>query len=139
MMGTFHTIMTFLAVVAARFKDAGLRDIVVQSGLVAEVSLNTMFTRSRAYKRAARVYKILYEAFSRMLFEKFEENYPETSTRMQNYLETMDKPTDFNNFVSSKELQDYSTNLITYKAKILVKLSGYVRYLLEYAICSTSW
>ena len=31
MMGTFHIILTFLAVIASRFKDAGLRDILIQS------------------------------------------------------------------------------------------------------------
>ena len=66
MMGTFHIILTFLAVIAARFKDAGLRDIVIQSMVVAEGSVDTMFTGTRAYKRAVRVYKILYETFSRI-------------------------------------------------------------------------
>ena len=44
MMGTFHIILTFLAVIAARFKDAGLRDVVIQSIVVAEGSVDTMFT-----------------------------------------------------------------------------------------------
>ena len=30
-MGAFHIILTFLAVIAARFKDAGLRDIIAKS------------------------------------------------------------------------------------------------------------
>ena len=76
MMGTFHIIMTLLAVMAVRFKDAGLKDLVIQSVLVAEGSVDTMFSGSRAYKRAVRAYKILYESFSRLLLEKFKKEYP---------------------------------------------------------------
>ena len=50
MMGTFHIIMTLLAVMAVRFKDAGLKDLVIQSVLVAEGSVDTLFSGSRAYK-----------------------------------------------------------------------------------------
>ena len=63
MMGTFHVIPTFLAVIAARLKDAGIGNIAVQSLIVAEGSVDTMFSGSRCYNRAVRVYKILYEAF----------------------------------------------------------------------------
>ena len=41
MMGTFHVIPTFLAVIAARLKDAGIGDIAVQSLIVAEGSVDT--------------------------------------------------------------------------------------------------
>ena len=63
MMDTFHVIFSFLAVIATRFKDAGVRDVVVQSIIVAGGSINTMFGGSRSYKRAIRTYKTLYEAF----------------------------------------------------------------------------
>ena len=62
-MDTFHVILTFLALITTPFKYAGLRDIVVQSTIVAEGSVDTMFGGSRAYNRAIRTYKILYEAF----------------------------------------------------------------------------
>ena len=63
MMYTFHVILSFLAVIATRFKDAGLHDVVVQSTIAAEGSISTVFGGSRAYNRAIRTYKILYEAF----------------------------------------------------------------------------
>ena len=118
MMGTFHIILTFLAVIAARFKDAGLRDVVIQSMVVAEGSVDTMFTGTRAYKRAVRVYKILYETFSRILLEKFERAYPAQSEAMQNLLENVDDSSDFNRLASSEELQDYCTELINLKDKL---------------------
>ena len=56
MMETFHIILTFLAVIYSRFKDVGLRDILIKSSVVAERSVDTMFTGSRPYKRAIRTY-----------------------------------------------------------------------------------
>ena len=41
MMGTFHVTLTFLVVIATRFKDAGLRDILVLSTVI-EGSVDTM-------------------------------------------------------------------------------------------------
>ena len=64
-------ILTFLAVIASRFKDAGLPDVLIQNSIVAEGSVDTMFSDSRAYKRAIRIYKILYESFSGILFDDF--------------------------------------------------------------------
>ena len=59
MMGTFHIILIFLSVISSRFKDAGLRIIPIQSSVVPEGSVDTMFTGSRAYKRAICTCKIL--------------------------------------------------------------------------------
>ena len=114
MMGTFHIIMTFLAVLAIRFKDAGLKDLVIQSVLVAEGSVDTMFSGSRAYKRAVRAYKILYEAFSRLLLEKFKKEHPKTVKALYDSIgtETIENYTDV---VSSKEMQEYSNKLVSFK------------------------
>ena len=74
MKGTFHIILTFLAVIAAWFKDAGLWDIVAEgSNIVAEGSVDVMFIVSRGYKRAIWVYKITYKAFSKILLKNFED------------------------------------------------------------------
>ena len=72
MMGAFHIILTFMAVLAARYKDAGLKDIVVQSMIVAEGSVDSMFSGTRSYNRAVRIYKIVYEAFLRIFQNEFE-------------------------------------------------------------------
>ena len=59
MIGTFHITLTFLVVISLRFNNASLRDILTQSSVVAEGSVDTMFTGSQTYKRATRTYKIL--------------------------------------------------------------------------------
>ena len=38
-MGTFNTICTFLAVIGKRFGEAGLRDLAVESGVIADGSI----------------------------------------------------------------------------------------------------
>ena len=119
MMGTFHIIMTLLAVMAVRFKDAGLKDLVIQSFLVAEGSVDTMFSGSRAYKRAVRAYKILYDSFSSLLLEKFKKEYPETVKDLYDSIGT-ENIDDFN-IVSSKEMQEYSNKLVTFKEKLADK------------------
>ena len=118
MMGTFHIILTFIAVIAIRFKYAGLQDVVIQSMIVAEGSTDTMFTGTRAYKRAVRVYKILYEALSRLLLQKFDKVYTITSGALLKILENADDLSDFDPLVSSKELQNYCTDLLTFKDKL---------------------
>ena len=105
MIGTFHTILTFLAVIATQFKDAGLQDIVIQSNIIAEGSMDTMFSGARAYKRAIRVYKIIYKAFSRILLKDFEEDaHSDTASTIQRYLEDVNEDFDFNFMSKSDEM-----------------------------------
>ena len=66
MMGTFHFILTFMPVLVVRFKDARLKDIVVQCMIAAEGSIGSIFSGTRSYNWAVRIYKILYEAFLRI-------------------------------------------------------------------------
>ena len=40
--GDFHTVMNFLSIIGKHFQDAGLRNITVDSGLVAERSVGLM-------------------------------------------------------------------------------------------------
>ena len=69
-MGTFHTICNALAVLGKRFQDAGLRDLCIESGIVAEGSV-TGVMEGRMYNRAVRVHKIVYEALMRLLWNEF--------------------------------------------------------------------
>ena len=117
MMGTFHVILNYLAVIAARFKDAGVRDIVVQSMIVAEGSVDTMFHGSRAYNRAVRSYKIFYEAFYKIILDDFELEFPLENNKMKQTLQNIDDDfvSSFGTLLSSQELQSYCTKLITFK------------------------
>lgn len=69
---TFHVILMFLAVFAPSLKRYDLHNIIVQSFIVAECSTDTIFASSHAYKSAAQVHKILYEAFPGILLDDIE-------------------------------------------------------------------
>ena len=54
----FHTICTFLSVIGKRFQDAGLRDVIIESGVISEGSVFGV----RTYNHAIRFHKLIYEA-----------------------------------------------------------------------------
>ena len=53
--GSFHTICAFLAAIGKRFGDAGLADVLVESGIVASGS---GVIEGRHYNRAVRTHKV---------------------------------------------------------------------------------
>lgn len=79
-LGTFHTVCNILAILGARFQDAGLRDLCIETNLTAEGSLASVFS-GKMYNRAVYVHKSVYEAFMRLAWEAFipwvEKNKPE--------------------------------------------------------------
>ena len=70
-LGAFHTTCIFIAVIGKCFGDAGLRDIIVESNLLGESSVDQML-KGKHYNNAVRVLKYIYEAIKRLLIENFE-------------------------------------------------------------------
>ena len=66
MMGMFHLLMMYMSILSKRFADAGLRDALIQSSIVAEGSVDTAL-RGKQYNGGVRLYKIFYEVLIRML------------------------------------------------------------------------
>lgn len=62
--------MSYLACIGLRYKDAGLADIVVESGLVASGSLNGVMN-GHHYNRSVRTHKLASEALQRLRFQQF--------------------------------------------------------------------
>ena len=69
-LGVFHTICTLLSTIGKRFQDAGLRDLCIESGVIAECSIAGVMG-GRRYNRAVRLHKLVYEAFTRMAWKGF--------------------------------------------------------------------
>ena len=69
-LGDFHTICTLLGVIGKRFQDAGLRDLCVGSGVIAEGSIAGVMD-GRMYNRAVRLHKLVYEALMRLIWKGF--------------------------------------------------------------------
>ena len=61
----------FMAVIYKGFKDAGLRDLVIQSDLLAEGSVDQAFS-GKMYSRGFRVYKLTYEVLFSLFLDAME-------------------------------------------------------------------
>ncbi len=61
-LGVFHSKCKLLSIIGKRFQDAGLRDLRVKAGIVADGSV-TGVIKGWKYNRAVRVHKLLFEAF----------------------------------------------------------------------------
>ena len=55
--GSFHTICAFLAAIGKRFGDAGLADVLVESGIEGSGSVAGV-VEGRQYNRAVRTHKV---------------------------------------------------------------------------------
>ncbi|CAB4021754.1 Hypothetical predicted protein, partial [Paramuricea clavata] len=72
-LGGFHTMCIFIAVIGKRFGDAGLRDIVIESNLLGESSVEQML-KGKHYNNAMRIPKYLYNAIKRHLIDSYEQS-----------------------------------------------------------------
>jgi len=57
-MGSFHIMCVFLSVIGKRFRDSGLRDLLLESALVGSGSLNGVL-EGKHYNRALRTHKVI--------------------------------------------------------------------------------
>ena len=69
-MGDFHTVMNFLSIIGKRFQDAGLWEVIVESGVIAEGSVQAVVEGCQ-YNRAVRLHKLVYEALLRLAWKEF--------------------------------------------------------------------
>ena len=58
-----------MAILNKRFGDAGLKDVLIQSSVVAERSVDAAL-RGKQYNRGIRLYKIFYEALQRLVIQR---------------------------------------------------------------------
>ena len=88
-MGVFHTICNLLSIIGKRFGSAGLRDLAVESGIIAEGSINSVLD-GKKYNRGVRLCKLVYEAFFRLAWKQFCQWLKESSPESEVHLsETM--------------------------------------------------
>ena len=118
-LGVFHTICTFLAVIGKRFAEAGLRDIAIESGVIAEGSTKGVF-KGKQYNRAVRFHKLMYESLFRIIWEKFLSHLEESETDMENLQNIVDslsdKPTasTYQDILSSGQFDNLMTLFATF-------------------------
>ena len=69
-LGAFHTICVLLSIIGKRFGPAGLRDVIIESGVIEEGSVEAVLN-GKAYNRAVRFHKLMYEACMRLVWQSF--------------------------------------------------------------------
>ena len=109
-MGAFHTICNLLSIIGKRFQDAGLRDLSVESGVIAEGSITGMMD-GRKYNRTVRLHKLVYEALMRLAWKGFlpwmEENHNGDLHHLQ---ETLNFITNVHSSVCKASIQELLEN-----------------------------
>ena len=94
-----------MSVLVARFKDARLKDIVVQCMIAAEGSIGSIFSGTQSYNWVLRIYKVLYEAFLRIFQNEFEVENIEVINAVHQRPANIDDPFDSEQVLASPELQ----------------------------------
>ena len=89
MMGIFDLHMVFMSILNKRFGDAGLRDALVQSSIVAEGSVDSALG-GKSYNCSIRLYKIYYEALNRLLLKQLEDEAPEMCEEFSSHIDQTD-------------------------------------------------
>lgn len=69
-LGTFHTICNLMSIIGKRFEDAGLKDLCIESGVIAERSIQNVLT-GKMSNRGVRVHKCIYYALMRLACKQF--------------------------------------------------------------------
>ncbi|KAG1693954.1 A disintegrin and metalloproteinase with thrombospondin motifs adt-1 [Nymphon striatum] len=87
MMGNFHIICNMLSIIGKLFRDAGLRDLAVESGVIAEGSIDKVLD-GKQYNRGVRLHKLIYEALMRLVYGLRHPVYINDVTNLQSLSES---------------------------------------------------
>ena len=114
-LGAFHTICNALAVIGKRFQDAGLHDICIESGVVAEGSVKGVL-EGKMYNRAIRVHKLVYESMMRLIWEQFmsqmevdEQEFLKVQVALESFSSTSIKEEDISYFLHTESYAKLNT------------------------------
>jgi len=125
-MGAFHTICNALSILGKQFRDARLKNICIEVGLVAEGSINSVLD-GKHYNHAIRVHKCVYEALMRLIWAQFliwTENDHESNTTAKMFFEQINTTvSDLNQRNLNKLLH---SQLLT---KLIIKWNSFLSHL----------
>ena len=137
-MGVFHTLCNMLSIIGKRFKDAGLKDLAVESGVIAEGSISGVL-EGRKYNRAVRLHKLVYETLLRIAWKGFypwmEEEYPAELSKLRDVTIQSEK---LHSNITQNQLNDFLSQESS--VRIFHLFNVYLDYLRnENGALSTMW
>ena len=139
MLGIFHMIMMYLGIIGKKFSDASLKDLVVQSDVVATGSADKALS-GKMYNRSVRAHKLVYEALYRCLLNRMEDNNPEDSELASTIFDIQDTVNKFSEditqisheeFIESDCFEQFNNAVIDYK-QYLESTSDLAKFWLSY-------
>ena len=139
MLVIFHMIMMYLGIIGKTFSDAGLKDLVVQSYVVATGSAEKALS-VKMCNRSVRAHKLVYEALCRCLLNRMEDNNTEESELASTISDIQDKVNKFSEditqishdeFIESDCFEQFNNAVIDYK-QYLESTSDLAKFWLSY-------
>ena len=131
MMGGFHLLLMLLGVMGSRFGDAGLRELAVQSDVVAEGSVDKALN-GKQYNRAVRLHKCVYEALMRLLLKELQSSVPSLPDLNLEQLKLELNQEEFERVMNSREFREFGEQFQVYVQGIKEKGSNLGKFWLSY-------
>ena len=130
--------MMLLGIIGTLYGDAGLRELAVQSEVLAEGSIERVL-EDKNYNRAVRLHKMVYKALFRMLLNNFEASLPAHAIDIFQQKEILIEKFKFNlckgefeRIFISKGFREWNDLLVTYMNEMKSKGSDLEKFWLIY-------
>ena len=123
MFGIFHMIIMYLGIIGRNISHAGLKDLIIQSDVVATGSVNKALS-GKTYNCSDRAHKIVYEPLYNCLLNRMEDNNTEDHELASTISDIQDKVTEFSEeitqifhdeFIGNHCFEQFSNAVIDYK------------------------
>lgn len=131
MMGGFRLLLLLLGVIGIRFGEAGLRELAVQSNVVAEGSVDKALS-GKQYNRAVQLHKCVYEALMRLLLKEFESGVQLLPTLNLEGLKLELNQEEFERVMNSHEFCEFGEQFYVYVQEMKEKSSNLGKFWLSY-------
>ena len=126
----------FIAVIGQRLSDAGLRDIVIESNLLGESSVDQML-KGKHYNNAMRILKYLYDAIKRYMIESFEQSVMERTGHLNISYKELTESLELHRFLSSSTEDSLETLHESHK-EVINQIHSYQNSLLTGSLGPTA-
>ena len=141
MLGIFHMIMMYLGIIGKKFSDVGLKDLIIQSDVVATGSVDKALS-GKMYNRSICDHKIVYETLYRCLLNRMEDNNTEDHKLASTISDIQEKVTEFSEeitqishdeFIERHCFEQFNNDVIDYK-QYLENTFKLAKFLLSYLL-----